>query len=154
MASTDDGQVYVAQGFQGRVQVFRCRQSQESGADQSASNNALVGIESPSRGERRTRTRAAIAVRRLPPPMGAHSSTLTSPGASTAGGSSTTTSPEAEPVKTFLKITLFLALGLGASTALAFHDGGVAECAGCHTMHNSQDGALVRPTTPPATPTC
>ena len=27
--------------------------------------------------------------------------------------------------------------------AMAFHDGGVAECAGCHTMHNSQDGALV-----------
>jgi hypothetical protein len=26
---------------------------------------------------------------------------------------------------------------------MAFHDGGVAECAGCHTMHNSQDGALV-----------
>ncbi len=28
-------------------------------------------------------------------------------------------------------------------SALAFHDGGVAECAGCHTMHNSQDGAPV-----------
>jgi hypothetical protein len=27
--------------------------------------------------------------------------------------------------------------------AMAFHDGGVAECQGCHTMHNSQDGALV-----------
>jgi hypothetical protein len=26
---------------------------------------------------------------------------------------------------------------------MAFHDVGVAECAGCHTMHNSQDGALV-----------
>ena len=33
-------------------------------------------------------------------------------------------------------------------TALAFHDGGVAECAGCHIMHNSQDGALVDPTAP------
>lgn len=30
-----------------------------------------------------------------------------------------------------------------AAPAMAFHDGGVAECAGCHTMHNSQDGALV-----------
>lgn len=30
--------------------------------------------------------------------------------------------------------------GLGGS-ALAFHDGGVAYCEGCHTMHNSVDGA-------------
>ena len=30
-----------------------------------------------------------------------------------------------------------------ATSASAFHDGGVAECAGCHTMHNSQDGAPV-----------
>jgi hypothetical protein len=29
---------------------------------------------------------------------------------------------------------------LGATSAFAFHDGGVADCAGCHTMHNSQDG--------------
>ena len=46
-------------------------------------------------------------------------------------------------VKTLLKITLVLVLGLSASSVLAFHDGGVAECAGCHTMHNSQDGAVV-----------
>ncbi len=46
-------------------------------------------------------------------------------------------------MKTLLKITLVLALGLSANVALAFHDGGVAECAGCHTMHNSQDGALI-----------
>jgi hypothetical protein len=26
---------------------------------------------------------------------------------------------------------------------LAFHEGGVAHCDGCHTMHNSQDGAVV-----------
>lgn len=32
--------------------------------------------------------------------------------------------------------------------AWAFHDGGVAECAGCHTMHNSQDGQLVDPANP------
>jgi general stress protein YciG len=31
--------------------------------------------------------------------------------------------------------------GLGGS-ALAFHDGGVATCDGCHTMHNSLDGAI------------
>ena len=30
--------------------------------------------------------------------------------------------------------------GIGG-TALAFHDGGVATCDGCHTMHNSVDGA-------------
>jgi hypothetical protein len=36
-----------------------------------------------------------------------------------------------------------LSLLLATPSAFAFHDGGVAECAGCHTMHNSQDGALV-----------
>lgn len=46
-------------------------------------------------------------------------------------------------VKTLLKITLVMVLGLSASSVMAFHDGGVAECAGCHTMHNSQDGAPV-----------
>ena len=41
-------------------------------------------------------------------------------------------------------VTVALAgLLLAATSAFAFHDGGVAECAGCHTMHNSQDGALV-----------
>ena len=28
-----------------------------------------------------------------------------------------------------------------AAPALAFHDNGVAHCNGCHTMHNSEDGA-------------
>ncbi len=46
-------------------------------------------------------------------------------------------------MKTLIKIALVLALGLSASSVLAFHDGGVAYCAGCHTMHNSQNGALV-----------
>lgn len=36
--------------------------------------------------------------------------------------------------------TALITLGIG-STAMAFHDGGVAECAGCHSMHMSQDGA-------------
>ena len=31
---------------------------------------------------------------------------------------------------------------------MSFHDGGVADCAGCHTMHNSQDGILVDPDSP------
>jgi hypothetical protein len=30
-----------------------------------------------------------------------------------------------------------------ATSAMAFHDAGVATCSGCHTMHNSQDGADV-----------
>ncbi len=51
-------------------------------------------------------------------------------------------------MKTLLKLTLIVVLGLSASAVLAFHDGGVAECAGCHTMHNSQDGQLVDPNNP------
>ncbi len=39
-------------------------------------------------------------------------------------------------------------LALASGSALAFHDGGVAYCQGCHTMHNSQDGALVDPAHP------
>ncbi|MDW7712370.1 MAG: hypothetical protein SCH98_18030 [Deferrisomatales bacterium] len=34
-----------------------------------------------------------------------------------------------------------LSLGL-ASTGLALHDGGVARCEACHTMHNSHNGAI------------
>jgi len=40
--------------------------------------------------------------------------------------------------------------------ALAFHDGGVAACQGCHTMHNSQDGVPMNfdtSGTGPGTPT-
>lgn len=40
-------------------------------------------------------------------------------------------------------LALVFALALVASPALAFHDGGVAHCNGCHTMHNSVDGVLV-----------
>lgn len=40
---------------------------------------------------------------------------------------------------------LLLILGLGGPAAMAFHDGGVAHCDGCHTMHNSVDGAAVTP---------
>jgi hypothetical protein len=43
---------------------------------------------------------------------------------------------------------LALALCFISVPALAFHDGGVADCAGCHTMHNSQDGALIDPDSP------
>lgn len=38
-----------------------------------------------------------------------------------------------------------LTLGMGAQ-AMAFHDGGVAECDSCHTMHNSLGGATVSAT--------
>lgn len=46
-------------------------------------------------------------------------------------------------MKSLLTITLMLTVALWGGTVLAFHDGGVAECAGCHTMHNSQDGVEV-----------
>ncbi len=45
-------------------------------------------------------------------------------------------------------LALVFALAFIASPALAFHDGGVAHCNGCHTMHNSQDGVLVDPDSP------
>jgi len=34
-------------------------------------------------------------------------------------------------------------LAIGAMPALAFHEGGVAACDGCHIMHNSEDGAIM-----------
>jgi len=37
---------------------------------------------------------------------------------------------------------------LWVGNALAFHDGGVAYCGGCHTMHNSQNGAPIAPNGP------
>ena len=40
---------------------------------------------------------------------------------------------------------LLIAVGL-STTAVAFHDGGVAHCDGCHTMHNSQDGKPITST--------
>lgn len=47
-------------------------------------------------------------------------------------------------VKNTLKIMLVMVATLALSTAAwAFHSAGVAECAGCHTMHNSQDGDFV-----------
>ena len=41
---------------------------------------------------------------------------------------------------------LILTLGL-AGSALAFHEGGVAACSGCHVMHDSVDGRPVSPGT-------
>ncbi|MGB5107083.1 MAG: hypothetical protein WBP42_10265 [Candidatus Zixiibacteriota bacterium] len=45
--------------------------------------------------------------------------------------------------KLMLLVVSLAFLALFSSTAFAFHDGGVAYCGGCHTMHNSVDGALV-----------
>lgn len=39
-----------------------------------------------------------------------------------------------------------------AGSSYAFHDAGVAHCNGCHTMHNSEDGALVDPDSPTGNP--
>ncbi len=41
-----------------------------------------------------------------------------------------------------LLAAVLLCLGWG-TPALAFHDGGVAHCDGCHTMHNSEDGQSI-----------
>lgn len=46
-----------------------------------------------------------------------------------------------------IKVALIIMLGVAvtfglAGTASAFHAGGVAHCDGCHTMHNSQGGAI------------
>ncbi len=35
-----------------------------------------------------------------------------------------------------------------SGSSYAFHDAGVAHCNGCHTMHNSEDGAFVDPDSP------
>jgi hypothetical protein len=46
-----------------------------------------------------------------------------------------------------LAIAAALGLSLGlAPKAMAYHDGGVAYCDGCHTMHNSKNGAKVTKT--------
>ena len=47
-----------------------------------------------------------------------------------------------------MRKVLLLAMGLClvlSGSSFAFHDAGVDHCNGCHTMHNSEDGALVDP---------
>lgn len=51
-------------------------------------------------------------------------------------------------MKKLILVTAAMALALSGGSAFAFHDGGVAYCAGCHTMHNSVDGQTVVPGTP------
>src|SRR5574342_972541 len=43
----------------------------------------------------------------------------------------------------FLKVAFAAALAFGFGNAYAFHSGGVAECDGCHTMHNSDGGVAM-----------
>ncbi len=43
----------------------------------------------------------------------------------------------------FLKIAVMSAIALAWSSAYAFHSGGVAECEGCHSMHNSHEGSVM-----------
>ena len=45
ITSTADHRIYVAQGFQGRVQVFRVIDSQESAAEKSARSNAALVVD-------------------------------------------------------------------------------------------------------------
>ena len=40
----------------------------------------------------------------------------------------------------FMRIAVAAALAFAWSNAQAFHSGGVAECGGCHSMHNSLGG--------------
>src|SRR5512134_2359101 len=42
-------------------------------------------------------------------------------------------------ISLILVAAVVVVLGLG-STSFAFHSGGVAECEGCHSMHNSLEG--------------
>jgi len=54
-----------------------------------------------------------------------------------------------------MRKVLLLTLGLVfvvSGSSFAFHDGGVADCAGCHTMHNSENGQLVDPDSPNGNP--
>ena len=54
--------------------------------------------------------------------------------------------------KTLVLMVAFLFAAGISTTVVAFHDGGVAACDGCHTMHNSQDGMLVDPDSPTGNP--
>ncbi|HZY04302.1 MAG TPA: hypothetical protein VFF02_12465 [Anaeromyxobacteraceae bacterium] len=45
-------------------------------------------------------------------------------------------------VKTFLRLAVAAVMAMGFGKAYAFHSGGVAECGGCHSMHEPADTAL------------
>lgn len=50
--------------------------------------------------------------------------------------------------KSILLLAVVAMIALPMSQALAFHDGGVAACGRCHTMHNSENGTYVDPDHP------
>lgn len=55
--------------------------------------------------------------------------------------------------KRVLAIVMTVGLfALIAAPAMAYHDAGVAHCNGCHTMHNSENGAAVDPNSPDGNP--
>ena len=54
--------------------------------------------------------------------------------------------------KLMLLVVSLAFVALFSGSAFAFHDGGVAYCGGCHTMHNSENGAMVDPAHPNGNP--
>ena len=54
-------------------------------------------------------------------------------------------------MRNLLLITAAICFAL-VGNSYAFHDHGVAQCNGCHTMHNSEDGVLVDPDSPSGNP--
>ena len=50
--------------------------------------------------------------------------------------------------KSILLLCVVALMALPVSQVLAFHDGGVAACGRCHTMHNSEDGTAIDPDHP------
>jgi hypothetical protein len=62
-------------------------------------------------------------------------------------------STEESMSKRVIAIVMSLSLlAMFATPALAYHSGGVAYCSGCHTMHNSVNGAPVDPNSPNGNP--
>src|SRR5512137_837810 len=56
-------------------------------------------------------------------------------------GRSTAVQPERGYQMKFLKFAVAAVFAATFSNAYAFHSGGVAECEGCHSMHNSFEGS-------------
>jgi hypothetical protein len=54
--------------------------------------------------------------------------------------------PSTTTMTRWLRIAAALALALAAALARAFHDGGIAACEGCHSMHVKQDAPTSGPT--------
>src|SRR6266567_4722534 len=57
-----------------------------------------------------------------------------------------------QKLKPLFLVSIALAWTIPAGTSWAFHDGGVGNCDGCHTMHNSSGGlAMTKNGLPPGT---